>query len=47
MRRTFNIGIGFCLLVDPGAIEDVLTLAAIHEPAVIGRLTTGDGVELI
>lgn len=46
MRRTFNLGIGFCLVIEAGAIEDVMSITAPHDPAVIGKLSTGDGVLL-
>lgn len=46
MRKTFNLGIGFCLIVDPGGIEEVLVATAAHGPAVIGSLTTGNGIHL-
>lgn len=47
MRRTFNLGIGFCLVIDPAAVDDILAITAAHESAVIGRLTAGEGVELV
>ena len=46
MRRTFNLGIGFCLVVDPGAIDEVMTVTTRHDPVVIGELARGDGVLL-
>lgn len=46
MRRTFNLGVGFCLIVDPGGLEEVLRATGAHDPAVIGSLTTGEGVLL-
>jgi phosphoribosylformylglycinamidine cyclo-ligase len=46
MRRTFNLGIGFCLVVEPGAVEDVLAATALHDPRPIGAVTAGPGVEL-
>jgi phosphoribosylformylglycinamidine cyclo-ligase len=46
MRRTFNIGIGFCLVVDPGAVDRVLKVTAAHQPIVIGEIVTGDQVVL-
>ncbi|MDP9494062.1 MAG: phosphoribosylformylglycinamidine cyclo-ligase, partial [Actinomycetota bacterium] len=36
MWRTFNMGIGFSLTVDPDGLGEVLTATAEHEPAVIG-----------
>ena len=38
MRRTFNLGIGFCLVVDPNGIDDVTEAVAEHQPTVIGRV---------
>lgn len=46
MRRTFNLGIGFCLVIDPNAIDEVMTITARHDPVIIGRLATGEGVRL-
>lgn len=40
MRRTFNLGIGFCLLVDADAVDTVLEATATHQPAVIGDITS-------
>lgn len=47
MRRTFNLGIGFCLVVDPAAVDDIARVAAAHQPAIIGEVTAGDSVDLI
>jgi phosphoribosylformylglycinamidine cyclo-ligase len=47
MRKTFNLGIGFCLVVDAGAVDEVMRITARHEPAVIGKLATGEGVRLV
>jgi phosphoribosylformylglycinamidine cyclo-ligase len=38
MFATFNMGIGFCLMVDPDRVDQVLTTAAEHEPVVIGEV---------
>lgn len=38
MRRTFNLGIGFCLVVDPDGLEAVLEATAAHHPLQIGRV---------
>ena len=46
MFRTFNMGIGFCLVVEPGAVGEALATASRHEPTVIGRITIGEGVLL-
>lgn len=44
MFKTFNMGIGFCLVVAASATEDVLTATAGHDPVVIGRVVNGEGV---
>ncbi len=46
MFRTFNMGIGFCLVIDPTFIDDVAAAVDQHDPTVIGRITAGDGVRL-
>lgn len=46
MRRAFNLGIGFCLVVDSTAVDDVLEVTALHDPRPIGVVTAGSGVEL-
>lgn len=38
MRRTFNLGIGFCLVVDPDQVDGVLSATSAHDPRVIGRI---------
>ena len=38
MLRTFNLGIGFCLVVDPNGIDAVTEAVAEHQPTVIGRV---------
>lgn len=38
MRRTFNLGIGFCLVVAAGAVDLVSEAVAEHAPLVIGRI---------
>lgn len=44
MRRTFNLGIGFCLVVDPDAVDDVLAATSIHHPRPIGVVSEEPGV---
>ncbi len=39
MRRTFNLGIGFCLVVDPARAAEVSEALAEHQPTVIGLVT--------
>jgi phosphoribosylformylglycinamidine cyclo-ligase len=46
MFRTFNMGIGFCLVVDPGGVDDVLQATSEHEPTLIGAVTSGGGLDL-
>jgi phosphoribosylaminoimidazole (AIR) synthetase len=46
MFTTFNMGIGFCLIVDPSAADDVLGILTRHEATVIGRVTPGGGFTL-
>jgi phosphoribosylformylglycinamidine cyclo-ligase len=38
MRRTFNLGIGFCLVVAADSVDAVLDATSRHSPAVIGHL---------
>jgi phosphoribosylformylglycinamidine cyclo-ligase len=46
MWSTFNMGIGFCLIVDPARVNDVMERASNHDPRVIGEVRAGDGVTL-
>jgi phosphoribosylformylglycinamidine cyclo-ligase len=46
MRRTFNLGIGFCLVIDPAAAHEVVEDTSAHAPVVIGRVTGEEGVFL-
>ena len=46
MWSTFNMGIGFCLVVAPEAAESVISSVSAHEGRVIGKIVTGDGVAL-
>lgn len=46
MRRTFNLGIGFCLIVAVDTTEDVLVSTASHSPTLIGTVHQGQGVVL-
>lgn len=39
MRRTFNLGIGFCLVVDPDRGDDVVAAVSEHRPQLIGRVS--------
>lgn len=49
MQRVFNLGLGMVLVVDRGAVEDVLTAAcaAGETPYVVGQTRHGEGVELL
>ncbi|MEX2652437.1 MAG: AIR synthase-related protein, partial [Acidimicrobiia bacterium] len=46
MFRTFNMGIGFCLVVDPERLDEVLEATVEHEPGVIGVVTAGGGLDI-
>lgn len=46
MFRTFNMGIGFCLVVDREAAGVLLATLATHRPVMIGRVQQGEGVVL-
>jgi len=46
MWSTFNMGIGFCLVVAPDAVETVISTISAHEGRVIGKIVTGEGVAL-
>jgi phosphoribosylformylglycinamidine cyclo-ligase len=46
MWSTFNMGIGFCLVVEPGSAEAVIEATGSHSPRTIGRIAAGDGVGL-
>lgn len=47
MFETFNLGIGFCLFVPAGRVDEVVEATAAHSPRVIGEVVSGDrGVEL-
>ena len=46
MFSTFNMGVGFCLVVDPGSREGVMQAVAEHEPWQAGSISPGQGVTL-
>jgi phosphoribosylformylglycinamidine cyclo-ligase len=46
MWSTFNMGVGFCLVVHPAEVETVLESLSGHSARVIGQVTSGDGVTL-
>lgn len=43
MFRTFNMGVGFCLVVPPDESEQTLELLSDHDPALIGEIVEGTG----
>lgn len=47
MYRTFNMGIGFCLIVDPDGVDQLLTVTERFSPSVIGEVTNSAGVALV
>jgi phosphoribosylformylglycinamidine cyclo-ligase len=46
MWSTFNMGIGFCLIIDPAAADGVVQALSPHSATVIGDVVAGDGVTL-
>jgi len=46
MRRTFNLGIGFCLVTHPQSLDEILESTSAHNPEIIGRVTAQPGVVL-
>jgi phosphoribosylformylglycinamidine cyclo-ligase len=44
MAETFNMGIGFCVIVGPEAVDDVIAVATRHghQAGAIGRIESGD-----
>ncbi|MGD2102949.1 MAG: phosphoribosylformylglycinamidine cyclo-ligase [Acidimicrobiia bacterium] len=44
MRRTFNLGIGFCLVVSSSAVHPVMEAVAEHDPVVVGTVRSGNGI---
>ena len=46
MWSTFNMGIGFCLVVARDAAESVMSTVSAHEGRVIGEIVVGEGVAL-
>lgn len=46
MSSTFNMGIGFCLVVDAAAVDAVLDATSRHSARIIGEIGAGDGVSL-
>lgn len=46
MFSTFNMGVGFCLIVDPRHADDVIAATARHSPWQVGKVSSGTGVIL-
>ncbi len=46
MLSTFNMGLGFCLMVEPSSVDEVMAAVSDHSPWVAGGVTSGSGVEL-
>ena len=46
MYRTFNMGIGFCLIVSPEATGTVMSAMEGHDPVILGRVEESPGVRL-
>lgn len=46
MFRTFNMGIGFCLICDPESVGAVLEVVGAFDPVFIGQVTASEGIEL-
>ncbi|MFQ5522172.1 MAG: phosphoribosylformylglycinamidine cyclo-ligase [Acidimicrobiia bacterium] len=46
MFRTFNMGIGFALVVDPGAVNRIADVVSHHNPVILGTVSPGEGVRL-
>ncbi len=46
MLRTFNMGIGFCLIVGPDGFDAVVDATAEHYPALIGQVTSGGSLDI-
>ena len=46
MWETFNMGIGFCLIVSPSDTDAVLDITSTHNPVRLGIVEDGHGVSL-
>ena len=46
LYATFNMGIGFCLVVDPNSVAEVTEQVKLHNPSPIGKVVAGEGVRL-
>ena len=47
MFRTFNMGLGFCLAVDPGGVDAVTSAVLGHEPLIVGHVRKADSIALV
>lgn len=47
MFRTFNMGIGFCLVADPDGVDHLLTATKRFSSSIIGEVTNSPGVALV
>jgi phosphoribosylformylglycinamidine cyclo-ligase len=47
MFATFNMGIGFCLIAGPAALDDIVASVGDHDPVVLGTVTTDPGVAIV
>jgi phosphoribosylaminoimidazole (AIR) synthetase len=45
MRRTFNMGVGMIMVVDPGQVSEVQKVAP--EAWVLGEVVKGEGVKYV
>ncbi len=46
MFRTFNMGIGFCLIVDPASLDTILSGIGVSNGSVIGEVTDSGRMEI-
>jgi phosphoribosylformylglycinamidine cyclo-ligase len=47
MFRTFNMGMGFCLVVEAGGVDAVMSATVQHAPWPVGLVGAGEGVVLV
>ncbi len=46
MEKTFNLGIGFCLIIESAGTDEVMDAVSAHDPVVIGTVSERPGVRL-
>ena len=46
MFSTFNMGIGFCLIVEPKSVDPIMKLVQEHQPSILGEVSAGLSVKL-